>query len=124
VRALLGNLEPVALLGMARVLEDGGHEVVGDADQPDAIVEAAGRLQPDTIVLGLDGGTSDLRERVRSAAPAAKVILWSRDETEMQVFDPHSSAPRWIGASAADALLKELARGPSKRKEVIWPQPI
>jgi DNA-binding NarL/FixJ family response regulator len=111
-RALLGNLGPVATLGMTRVLEDGGLEVVGEDGQPDLLVEQARRLQPDAIVLGFEiDGASDLGERVRSAAPGAKLILWPRDESEMQVFDPGSSAPRRIPASASDALIRELRTG-------------
>jgi DNA-binding NarL/FixJ family response regulator len=113
-RALIGNLEPVARLGMTRVLEDGGLEVVGDGDVPDALVEQARLLQPDAIVLGYDAdSTSELRDRVRVAAPGAKLILWPRDEAEMQVFDPGSSAPRCIPASASDDLLRELHTGRS-----------
>ncbi len=111
-RALLGNLGPVATLGMTRVLEDGGLEVVGEDDKPDALVERARALQPDAIVLGFElDGTDDLGDRVRDAAPGAKLILWPRDESEMQVFDPGSSAPRRIPASASDALLRELRTG-------------
>jgi DNA-binding NarL/FixJ family response regulator len=111
---MIGNLEPVARLGMTRVLEDGGLEVVGEDDPPDALVEQARLLQPDAIVLGFEGLHSrDLSDRVRVAAPGAKLILWPRDEAEMLVFDPGSSAPRTIPASASDALLRELRNGRS-----------
>lgn len=121
-RALIGNLEPVARLGMTRVLEDGGLEVVGEDDLPDALVEQARQLQPDAIVLGYWGRTNgfadtgDLGARVRVAAPKAKLILWPRDEAEMQVFDPGSSAPRLIRDSASDALLRELHTGRSTER--------
>ena len=65
---LLGNLEPVVRLGMIRVLEDGGLEVVGSDDRPDALVEQARRLQPDAIVLGLDARRLE-RSRRRAYAP-------------------------------------------------------
>jgi DNA-binding NarL/FixJ family response regulator len=113
-RALIGNLEPVARVGMTRVLEDGGVEVLGDGELPDALVEQARLLQPDAIVLGFEAGEpSDLGDRVRVAAPGAKLILWPRDEAEMRVFDPGSSAPRCIPASASDDLLRELYTGRS-----------
>jgi hypothetical protein len=116
-RALLGNLGPVATLGMTLVLEDGGLEVIGEDDLPDALVEQARMLQPDAIVLGYEAdGANDLGERVRSVAPKAKLILWRRDESEMQVFDPGSSAPRRIPASASDALLRELSNGRSTER--------
>ncbi len=114
-RALIGNLEPVARLGMTRVLEDEGLEVVGDDDEPpDAFVEQARILQPDAIVLGLERSSlTDLGDRVRIAAPGAKLILWPRDEAEMQVFDPGSTSPRRIPASASEALIRELHTGRS-----------
>ena len=116
-RALIGNLEPVARLGMIRVLEDGGLEVVGHDDRPDALVEQARLLQPDAIVLGLElDGSSDLGARVRVAAPEAKLILWPRDEAEMHVFDPGSSAPRLVTTSASDALIRELHTGRSTER--------
>jgi len=94
---------------MTRVLQDGGLEVVGEGVGPNEIVEEAIRLQPDAIVLGIDGkGSTELGERVRSAVPGIKLILWPRDEMEMQVFDPGSAYPRRIGLSASRTLLREL----------------
>ena len=94
-RVLVGDLEPMTRLGMARLLTDGGVEVV-TGDQPQAgLVDEARRLDPDAIVLALDGdqASGEIRERLAAAVPQAKVILWARDETEIQVFDPGSSAP-------------------------------
>ncbi len=97
---------------MTRVLEDEGLEVVGDDELPDAFVEQARALQPDAIVLGLERSSlTDLGDRVRIAAPGAKLILWPRDEAEMQVFDPGSTSPRRIPASASEALIRELHTG-------------
>ena len=108
-RVLLVNLEPLARLGMLQVLAARGLEVLDDESPTDGLVEDVSRLSPDAIVLGLGGRTtSDLRERVRAAAPRAKVILWSSDETEMQVFDPGSRTPRHVAAPDADALVSEL----------------
>src|SRR5262245_3087799 len=103
---------------MTQVLEDGGLEVVGDAEQPDALVDEARRLQPDAIVIGIDReGSNELTDMVRSVAPGAKVILWARDETELRVLDPGSAAPRRIGGSASDALLRELNTGRARERE-------
>ena len=105
-------------LGMSRVLADGGVEVVMDEGQPDTLVAEARRLRPDAVVLALDGSTSGaLREEVRAAAPRAKVILWARDETEMHVFDPGSSAPRLIHTAVSDALLSELSARQATERE-------
>ena len=110
-RVLLGNLEPMVRLGMRRVFEDddGVEVVVAEDGQPADVVARAKRLHPDAVVLGLEAGESrELGEQVRSAAPGTKVILWARDEDEMEVFDPGSSAPRTIRTSVSGALIREV----------------
>ena len=109
---LLGNLEPMLRLGMTRVLGDEGVEVVAEEGPPPDVVAHVKRLHPDTVVLGMDGGTSrELGEQVRAAAPDTKVILWARDETEMEVFDPGASSPRRIRTSVSGALKSEVGAG-------------
>jgi DNA-binding NarL/FixJ family response regulator len=111
-RVLLGNLEPMVKLGMSKVLTDEGVEVVAEEGQSDDVVAHARRLHPDAVVLALDGGKSrELGEQVRAAAPDTKVILWARDETEMEVFDPGSSAPRRIRSAGSGALKREVGAG-------------
>ena len=96
-------------LGMSRVLSDGGVDVYAGGDEGGQVVEDARRLLPDAVVLGRDVGDGrELGELVRAAVPNAKVILWARDETEMEVFDPGSSAPRRIRTAVSEALLTEL----------------
>ena len=114
-RVLLGNLEPMMQLGMSRVLADGGVEVFcEEGELSGGIVAEARRLRPDAVVLGRDAGPGrQLGEQVRAAAPNAKVILWARDETEMEVFDPGSSTPRRIRTAVSEALLAELVGGES-----------
>jgi DNA-binding NarL/FixJ family response regulator len=106
-RVLLGDLDPIARLGMSRLLVEAGVEVLADDREPTGIVDQAERLTPDVVVLMLEPA-GELGRRVRAAAPAAKVILWSRDETEMQVLDPGSATPQRILRAAPDALLGEL----------------
>ena len=109
-RVLLANLEPMARLGMRRVLAEGGIEVVGDEENAGGVVGQVGRLLPDAVVLGFDGKASlELSERVRTVAPETKVILWTRDESAMDVFDPGSAEPRRIHLGASNALLRELS---------------
>lgn len=110
-RVLLGNLEPIVQLGMSRVFQDddGLEVVVSEDGQPSNVVAHAKRLHPDAVVLGLEAGESrELGEQVRTAAPGTKVILWARDEDEMEVFDPGSSSPRRIRTSVSGALRREV----------------
>jgi hypothetical protein len=106
---LLGNLEPMTRVGMRKWLADGGIVVVAEVDEPGAIVAESRRLVLDAVVLGLDEGGRMLGEQVRVAAPEVTVILWARDETEMEVFEPGSAAPRRVATAVPDALLSELS---------------
>jgi DNA-binding NarL/FixJ family response regulator len=104
-------------LGMSRVLGDEGVEVVAEEGQPADVVAHVKRLHPDTVVLGLDGGSAhELSDQVREAAPDTKVILWARDESEMEVFDPGATSPRRIRTSVSTSLRDEVGAGPSKRE--------
>lgn len=116
-RVLLGNLEPMTRVGMRNWLADGGIEIVGEVDEPTEIVAEARRLAPDAVVLGRDeAGGRTLGEQVRGAAPEVTVILWARDETEMEVFEPGSAAPRRVATAVPDALLRELSVSTTKER--------
>jgi DNA-binding NarL/FixJ family response regulator len=104
-------------LGMSRVLEGDGVEVVAEEGPPPDVVAHAKRLHPDAVVLGMDGVISrELGEQVRAASPDTKVILWSRDETEMEVFDPGAVVPRRIRTSVSGALRSEVGAGKPERE--------
>ena len=109
-RVLLGNLEPMIRLGMIEILSEDGVEVIGEEERPQALVLMAGRLRPDAVVLDLLHGSSrELCERVRTASPDTKVILWARDEDAMEVLDPGSTTPRRFFASVPEELRSELS---------------
>ena len=109
-RVLLGNLEPMVRLGMIDVLAEEGIEVIGEEERPQALVLMAGRLQPDAVVLDLlQRSSRELCERVRTASPETKVILWARDEDAMEVLDPGSTTPRRIFAAVPEELRSELS---------------
>jgi DNA-binding NarL/FixJ family response regulator len=57
-------------------LPDGDLAVVGDAGDPDAIVDGVQRAQPDVVLLDQLGG-GELVERIRAAAPGVRVIVLS-----------------------------------------------
>lgn len=110
-RVLLGNLEPLVRMGMARALQDYGCELVGDPDGSADIVGQAEHLRPDAVVLDLDhGSTQELVLLVRSASPMSKVILWTRDEDVMEVVDPGTTSSRLIVVHpVSDELHRELS---------------
>lgn len=110
-RVLLGPLEPLVRLGVSSTLSMHGHvEIVGEEDEGDAAVSAAGRLAPDVIILGgSPGATGSLGARLRQVAPGATLIFCPVDE-RIEVLDPGASATRRSPAAAADPLHFELSR--------------
>jgi hypothetical protein len=105
-RVLLGDLEPMVRVGMTRVLVDGGADVLPDDRPDDGVVDRAAAERPDVVVLA--EWAYALGDAVRRAAPAAKVIVWSSDETSMTVYDPGAAAPRRVSSAAPEALVEEL----------------
>ena len=71
------------------------------------LVLMAGRLRPDAVVLDLRS-SRELCERVRTAAPETKLVLWARDEDALEIFDPGASAPRRFFAAVPEILRSEL----------------
>jgi DNA-binding NarL/FixJ family response regulator len=115
---LLGNLEPVVLMGMSLVLEEDGIEVIGEEGRPQALVLMAGRLRPDAVVLDLGRPTSrELGDRVRQASPDTTVVFWARDEDVMEVVEPGASAPRRVFTPVPEELRSELVRSQVNRVE-------
>ena len=109
-RVLLGNLEPLVRLGMIDVLSEDGLELIGEEQRPAALVLMAGRLRPDVVVLDLlERSSRELCERVRTASPETKVILWARDEDAMEVLDPGATTPRRIFDAVPEELRSELS---------------
>jgi AmiR/NasT family two-component response regulator len=107
---LLGNLGPIMRLGMNRVLSEQGCQVVGQEDRPSAIIGAAHRLRPDSVVLDLDNGSSrELAHLVRGASPETTVVLWAREEDLMEVLEPASSTSRLVSAPIVERLRGELS---------------
>ncbi len=57
----------------------------------------------------LDRSSRELGERVRTASPETKVILWARDEDAMEVLDPGSTTPRRFFTAVPEELRSELS---------------
>lgn len=114
-RVLLGDLAPMHRLGMRRLLADRGVEVTVESRSAE-LPRAAAEVEPDAIVLPLDERAFDDVALAQAAAPAAKLILWARDESEMHVYDAGRSIPRRVSAGTAGALLSELETGDRRRE--------
>ena len=112
---LLGNLGPIMVIGMARVLGEDGADVIGQEKHPSSIVSAAGRLRPDVVVLDLEhGGSRELGQRVQQVSPDTKVILCARDEDGMEVLDPGAET-RTVEVDAGGVCSSELATSRTPR---------
>jgi DNA-binding NarL/FixJ family response regulator len=109
-RVLLGNVDPILRLGLVAVLTEAGMEIVATEQQAHRIVSEAARLLPDALVLDRDDESSRiLCERVRAASPGTTLILWTRDESLMEVLDPGAAQSRRVVPSGLDDLRHELA---------------
>jgi len=109
-RVLLGNLSPIMVIGMARVLTEDGAHVIGQERQPSSIVSAAGRMCPDVVVLDIStDGVRELGSRVQQVSPVTKVIFCESHEGAMEVLDPGADDCRLLGVDASEGLRAELA---------------
>jgi len=105
---MLGNLGPIARMGMRRLLSEGGFEVL-DGDEPAVLDPEIARLQPDVVVLDLDQSESqELSRLVQRNCPHAKVVLWAANEDVMEVIDPGTTRPRWVLSGVPQDLLTEI----------------
>jgi hypothetical protein len=105
-RVLVGALDPILSVGIARALEEGGAAVVDRTTEADALVARAAECLPDAVVVG--PRPSGLCERLRVAAPAATVVVWRGDEEVIEVLAPGTSSPRVVPAPTAERLHREL----------------
>jgi hypothetical protein len=106
---LLGALEPIFEVGMARALREGGADVINDGQcGGDGLVLQAADSLPDAIVLGDGLGTpSDLRDRLGVAAPHATIVLW-RSDAIVLIAPGSDDPPRVMAAPTPKQLLIEL----------------
>jgi hypothetical protein len=108
-RVLLANLDTVMRSGIVQEFADDGIEVIGQEQSDEGILFTASIATPDVIVIDGDSqGAPELRERLRRAAPGAKLILLPRDEAWPTVLDPLPGRPRLIPPPVLEALRNEL----------------
>jgi DNA-binding NarL/FixJ family response regulator len=101
-RILLVDDHPLTRSALSGLLTQHGFDVAGEASDGSEAIEAAGRIQPDLILLdlsmpGMDGLTA--LPRLREAAPDCEVVVLTASGTEENLLGA-------IRAGAAGYLLK------------------
>jgi len=92
--------------GLASLFTDSNVRIAGEAKTADEAVRAARKLKPDVVLLDvlLEGGDSlDAIKRIRSAAPAARIVMFS-------AFNNPTYVARAVSAGAHDYILKTATR--------------
>jgi DNA-binding NarL/FixJ family response regulator len=101
---------------MRELLEGAGIAVIDGGSDAASVRTACGRSRPDSVLLDATS-TQELLQEVRAAAPDAKLVLWARDLSAIEVFDAGADAPRRIPSAAPEVLVRELANRPGPRGE-------
>jgi len=107
VRVLIVDDQPLARMGVARILDlVPGMQVVGECADGDEVVEAAGRCRPDVIVM-------DMRMRRVDGAEATRRLAAARPDPPavlaLTTFDDDETLAAALSAGAAGFLLKDAA---------------
>ena len=89
---------------------EGGIEIVGGAGTADAVVDGVEREQPDVVLLDQLPGTGVI-ERVRTAAPAARIVILSGYEPGAGNEELEGGADAYVVKTADLAVLAAAVRG-------------
>jgi DNA-binding NarL/FixJ family response regulator len=103
---LIADDHEVVRKGLVSLFADSPIAVCGEASSPDEAVRLARKLKPDVVLLDVRFGEVDglaAVKRIRSAAPAARVVMLS-------AFDNPTYVARAVAAGAHDYLLKTSSR--------------
>jgi DNA-binding NarL/FixJ family response regulator len=103
-------------VGMRELLEAAGIAVIDGGADPGSLLTACSRSHPDSVLVDATA-LDELLQEVRRAAPDAKLVLWARGQSAIQVFDAGATAPRQLTSATPEALVKELANRPGPRGE-------
>jgi len=92
--------------GLASLFQGSPIKICGEAATDEDAVRQARKLKPDVVLLDVRFGEADgldVIKRIRSAAPAARVVMLS-------AFDNPTYVARSVAAGAHDYLLKNVSR--------------
>lgn len=107
IRVLLVDDQPLARVGLRRILEPGGDvTIVGECEDGDEVLEAVERCHPDVVVMDVrmprvDGAEATRRLSALADPPPVLVLT---------TFDDDETVAAALGAGAAGFVLKD-ARG-------------
>jgi len=103
---LIADDHEVVRKGLTSLFKDSSVKVCGEAASDDEAVRQSRKLKPDVVLLDVrlgDADGLDVVKRIRSAAPAARVVMLS-------AFDNPTYVARAVAAGAHDYLLKSVSR--------------
>lgn len=106
ISVLIADDHEMVRKGLVSLFADSAIQVCGEAATEDDAVRQARKLKPDVVLLDVRFGDADGLEavkRVRSAAPATKVVMLS-------AFDNPTYVARAVAVGAHDYLLKTISR--------------
>src|SRR5947208_12575539 len=122
-RILLVDDHPLTRSALAGLLTQHGFEVVGEAADGEEAVAAAGRLEPDLILLdlsmpGLDGLSA--LPRLREAAPKCEVVVLTASGTEENLLGAiRGGAASYLLKSEPPERIVDFLRGVSRGEAAL-----
>ena len=103
---LIADDQEMVRKGLVSLFTESAVRICGEASTAEEAVRLARKLKPDVVLLDVRFGDTDGLEaikRIRSAAPAARVVMLS-------AFDNPTYVARAVAAGAHDYLLKSVSR--------------
>lgn len=85
-RVLVGDFGGITRLGLREFLREEGVEIVAELNAGDEILEQIAEMQPDVVILDMEGEGRELAAPIAAGFPNTKVIACSSDYPVMRIF--------------------------------------